>query len=122
VTLIELLIAVTIVGITAAIAYPSYQRYTTRTHRSAAAACLSQYSQFMERFYTTNLTYTGGAPAMGCARENDMYTFDFTVSGDGRSYVVRATPGGSQAHLDAQCGVLTLNQAGSRTPDINACW
>lgn len=125
VTLIELMIAVAIVGIIAAVAYPSYQRYVARTHRNAAAACLSQYAQFMERFYTTNLTYTDAEATMGCATENDMnrhYTFAVAVSEDGRSYVARATPQGSQATLDAECGELTLNQTGARTPDVNACW
>ncbi|WP_322110961.1 type IV pilin protein [Steroidobacter gossypii] len=125
VTLIELMIAVAIVGIIAAVAYPSYQRYVARTHRNAAAACLSQYAQFMERFYTTNLTYADAEATLGCATENDMnrhYTFAVTVSEDGRGYVARATPQGSQATLDAECGELTLNQTGARTPDTNACW
>lgn len=127
-TLIELMIAVAIVGIIAAIAYPSYQRYVARTHRNAAAACLSQYAQFMERFYTTNLTYTDAEPTMGCATENDMdrhYTFEVDVSEDGRGYVASATPLGTQATLDSQCGELTLDQTGARgaaAGDVNACW
>lgn len=125
VTLIELLVAVAIVGILAGIAYPSYQRYVARTHRNAAAACLSQYAQFMERFYTTNLTYLDAEPVMGCQTENSMnrhYTFAVTVGADGRSFVARATPVGAQATLDATCGVLSLDQAGGRSPANNACW
>ncbi len=125
VTLIELMITVAIVGIIAAVAYPSYQRYVVRTHRNAAAACLSQYAQFMERFYTTNLTYTDAEATLGCASENDMdrrYTFAITVAEDGRGYRASATPIGTQASIDTRCGELTLNQAGARTPDINACW
>jgi type IV pilus assembly protein PilE len=123
--LVELLMTVGIVGILAAIAYPSYQRYVTRTHRTVAAACLSQYAQFMERFYTTNLTYLNAAPVMGCQSENDMnrrYTFAVTPSNDGRSFVARATPIGAQAAQDIACGVLSLDQAGGRSPADSACW
>lgn len=125
VTLIELLVATAIVGILAAIAYPSYQRYVARTHRNAAAACLSQYAQFMERFYTTNLTYLNAAPVMGCRLENNMdrrYTFAVTVTNAGRSFVARATPVGVQATVDAACGILSLDQAGARTPSTSSCW
>lgn len=125
VTLIELMVAVAIVGILAALAYPSYQRYVARTHRNAAAACLSQYAQFMERFYTTNLTYSDADPVMGCRLENDMnrhYTFAVDVSDDGRGFVARATPVGAQASLDSACGTLTLNQTGGRSPADNTCW
>lgn len=124
-TLIELMVATGIVAILAAIAYPSYQRYVARTHRNAAAACLSQYAQFMERFYTTSLTYLNAAPVMGCRLENDMnrhYTFAVTVGGDGRTFVARATPVGAQAILDATCGALSIDQAGGRVPTNNACW
>ncbi|MDY6945003.1 MAG: type IV pilin protein [Pseudomonadota bacterium] len=125
VTLIELLIAVGIVGILSAIAYPSYQRYVARTHRSAAAACLSQYAQFMERFYSTNLTYLGAAPVMGCRLDNDMnrhYAFGVIPSNDGRGFVARATAVGAQAIQDTACSVLSLDQAGARTPTDPACW
>jgi type IV pilus assembly protein PilE len=125
VTLVELLVTVATVAILAGIAYPSYQRYVARTHRNAAAACLSQYAQFMERFYTTNLTYLDAEPVMGCRLENDMdrrYNFEVEVSEDGRGFVVRATPLGVQAKIDTACGTLTLNQTGGRTPNDNACW
>lgn len=124
-TLVELMVTTGIVAILAAIAYPSYQRYVARTHRNAASACLSQYAQFMERFYTTNLTYLNAAPVMGCRLENDMnrhYTFAVTPGADGRTFVARATPVGAQATLDAACGALSIDQAGGRVPTNNACW
>ena len=64
-------ITVTIVAILAAIAYPSYQSHVTSTHRSAAKACLSEYAQFMERYYTTNFTYDGAAPALACSVDGE---------------------------------------------------
>ena len=124
VTLIELLVAMAIVAILTAIAYPSYQRYVARTHRNAAAACLSQYAQFMERYYTTRLTYVGAAPDLGCSRESNMdrhYGFALAAA-QARTFRVTATPRGAQVTLDAQCGTLGLDQAGARTAGANGCW
>jgi len=128
VTLVELMVAVAIVGILAAIAYPSYQRYVARTHRSSAQACLSQYVQFMERYYTTNLTYEDAAPSLGCRAESNMdrhYSFDVIGVAQG-TYTVAATPIDTQASLDAQCGILSIDDTGARTisgsGDVENCW
>lgn len=126
VTLVELMVVTAIVAILAAIAYPSYQRYVARTNRNAAAACLSQQAQFMERYYTTNLRYTGAAlPAGGCQTESNMaryYTFSVTNLAQS-TYTVRAAPTTTQTARDAiQCGTLTIDQRGTRTPTNSACW
>lgn len=122
ITLVELLVAVGIVAILAAIAYPSYQRYVARTHRNSVSACMSQYAQLMERHYTAGLTYVGAPiPATGlpCSRENNLdqrYTIGLRAgSVTARAYTIDATPRGAQATIDAQCGTLTLDQTGART-------
>jgi len=56
-TLIELMIAVAIVGILAAIAYPSYIEHVRKTRRADAKAVVLELSQWMERFYTENSRY-----------------------------------------------------------------
>jgi type IV pilus assembly protein PilE len=109
----------------AAIAYPSYQRYVARTHRDSAAACLSQYAQFMERFYTTNLSYldpaTGNPPApdLACSRENNLnqrYTIGLRAgSVTARAYTLDAAPTDMQENLDLDCRILSLDQTGART-------
>ena len=58
-TLIELMIVVSIVGILAAIALPSYLEHVKAGHRSEAKANLTELAQFMERYYTENNKYSG---------------------------------------------------------------
>jgi len=126
-TLMELMIVVAIIGIIAAIAYPSYQQYIERTRRATAAGCLLEMAQFMERFYSTNMTYlaAGNAPALpGCQAElADFYTLGFNAAPTATTYTLQMVPQGNQA--GDSCGTLTINQAGTRTPNPTTdpqCW
>lgn len=128
ITLVELMVVMVIIGILTAIAYPSYQRYVARTHRNAAAACLSQIAQAMERRYTTNLSYAGADINPGCETENDLnrfYAISFVADSVTQStYTVQAEPTPAQSKAESrQCGRLTLDNTGTRSSGNNAaCW
>lgn len=77
-TLIELMITLGIVAILAAIAYPAYNDYVIRSRRAEAKRALVTASQFLERRYSTQNTYTASTtssapfslpPEMTCAPE-----------------------------------------------------
>ena len=125
-TLIELMVVVVIIGVLAAIALPAYQDRVVSTRRNAAKACILERSQFLERFYTTNLTYVGANPPP-CQSQGDLaafYTFGQVLAA--RTYTVTATPIGQQLARDTKCGTLSINNTGVKTKtgseSVDFCW
>ena len=57
-TLIELMITVAIVGILAAVAFPSYTAYLAKGRRADARVQLASAQQWIERFYSENFNYS----------------------------------------------------------------
>jgi type IV pilus assembly protein PilE len=131
VTLIELMLVMVIIAVLGGIAIPAYKNYVVKTNRNAAKACMAEYAQYMERFYTTNLRYDTASPGnLGCASDanlNTAYNFAVTVNVNSpRLYTVTATPQSAQLSRDTQCGTLTLDQAGQKTKSgtatLQTCW
>jgi type IV pilus assembly protein PilE len=60
-TLIELMIAVAIVGILAAIAYPQYTEFVQRSRIADATSSLNDFRTRMEQYFQDNRTYLNGA-------------------------------------------------------------
>ncbi len=127
-TLIEMMVTVAIIGILAAIAYPSYVQYVVRSNRAAAESFLMEVASLQERYlvdrraYATTLTALGYASLPGTISAN--YTVTVATVSSPPGYVLTATPQGGQASRDTACGTLTLSQAGQKTATGSAtnCW
>lgn len=120
-TLIEVMIVVVIIGIIAAIAYPSYLEQVMQTRRANAQADMLELASYMERFYSENYTYAGAGanqPFNQSPQTGQPYyqlnLQNLTATGFG----VQAIPQGSQAN--DSCGTMTLNETGVGTPAN--CW
>ena len=114
-TLIELLITVTIVGILAAIAVPSYQNYIRRGQIEEATAALSSGRVALEQFFLDKRTFElGPCPAA---------TSHFAMSCDlaATTYKITATGSGASASF-----AFTIDEKNARTTTgpwgSGACW
>lgn len=124
-TLIELMITVAIVGILAAIAYPSYTNYVLRGYRSEGIAMLSDAAARMERFYAQNNTYAGATLAtLGITNANspnNRYTLSLPSTATVTTYTLQIAPQGAQTK-DTTCGTMSLDQSGTKLPATAECW
>lgn len=127
-TLIELIIAIAIVAILAAVALPGYQSHVRKSRRAVAAACLQELAQQMERRYTTQMNYTGATlpPAPCVADLQSAYILQFASDQPTTTtFILEAIPQGAQAG-DAACMTLSLDNQGLRertgTADVKSCW
>jgi type IV pilus assembly protein PilE len=128
-TLIELMIAVVIVAILAAVALPSYNRYVQRGKISEATANLSTMRVKMEQYFQDNRTYAGACAAgtvapLPTAGDAKYFTYSCPTK-DATSFVVQADGVGDLAGF-----TYTVDQGGNRktvstgwgTCANTACW
>lgn len=110
-SLIELMIVVAIIGIIAAVAYPTYQSVIKDGYRSSGQSDLMALAAAMERHHSGTFSYKGaaisggdtGSPAIFASHSpaSESVTkkrYDLTIeSADAVSYEIKATPVGGQA-------------------------
>ncbi|HEX5371786.1 MAG TPA: type IV pilin protein [Aquabacterium sp.] len=133
-TLVELLIAVAIVSILAAIAVPTYTQHVQRGRRTEVQAALLEAQQFMQRLYNANNGYlvNGAQPQLPASLRTVPFNvaspnYDITVVATDTTFVLTATPrsGGTMA-TDA-CGALSINQRNAKSVSgsgktVADCW
>jgi type IV pilus assembly protein PilE len=117
-TLIELMITVAIVGILAAIAYPSYTQYVLRGHRAAAQSEMMDIANREQQFMLSNRSYadTTALEGSGYALPSEVAArYNYGVAADNvatpPTFTITFTPTGVQA----SDGELVLNSVGLKT-------
>ncbi len=123
-TLIELMITVAVVGILAAVAYPSYVKQILRGQRSTGQGVVMDLAQRQEQYFNDNRAYATTAAQLNYTLPPEavpLYTVNFlAVPGPPAGWIVYATPvPGSNPDKYAD-GYLVANYTGERYRTKNA--
>ena len=126
-TLIELMIAVVIIGVIAAIAYPSYTDHVIKSHRTVALSDISRIQLELETSYDGGYDWSHiilGGNCTICESDSDRFSFSVASSATA-AYTITATAKSAKGQTNDNCfpqGVssITLNSANVEAP--SACW
>lgn len=119
-TLIELMVAVAVVAILAAIAFPSYTDYVTRSKFVEAHTHLSDLRVKNEQFFQDARTYLPGICAPTGASATQIKYFDFSCAAGeptANTYKIQAV---GKAGTDLAGITFTINESNVRTTVVTS--
>jgi type IV pilus assembly protein PilE len=125
------MIAVAIVGILAAIAFPSYNNYVKKTRRAEIVQLLSESAQLLERHYSKAGSYanTTTAPIVTTPDPTGNAYYGLTVDRQATTFTLTAVPIAGTVMAGDMCGSFILTNTGSRSNTNNTaagtvavCW
>lgn len=151
-TLFELLVAVAIIGVLAAIALPAYDSYALKSRRTLAKTALLDFAAREEKYFSMNNVYADVSSTTSCAKSNTAdnvfcklgypsgtyssgiysitgsdatvyYSLTVTPTTAGTTtFTATATPTSASGQNKDACGTYTLNNLGQQTPTSSGCW
>ena len=131
-SLLELQLAVAVMAILAAIAWPIYQQHVLRVRRHAAVMALYQLALRVESQAQSSGRYLQ-APVFDLMPVSkrapgwqQFYQISFEVQQAGEHFVLRAAPQPATAQSRDSCGSLSLDDRGQRSisggGNLDTCW
>nr|WP_093191601.1 type IV pilin protein [Thiocapsa sp. KS1] len=118
-TLIELMITVAIIGILAAVAYPSYQEHIRKANRAEAQSFLMDLAQRQYRYLMDARQFAATLSDLNATvpeRVEQFYDLSITLPSTAPpTFILTARPTGMQVR-DLDGADLTINQAGAKGP------
>ena len=126
VTLMELLVVVTIIGILAAIAYPNYREFVARAKRTEARAALLKIATNQEKYYLQNNIFTTDLTDLGFntnpyTTDSGTYSVEIT-SADASNFTAEADYIPADAEAD-KCNLFKIDARGQKTSEPETdCW
>lgn len=124
-TLIELLITVAIIGILAAIAYPSYTEFVIRSNRAEAQSELLLLANRQEQYYMDNRVYTTDMTVLGALNSpfiTESGNYSISASINNGTFILTATALLSQLVSDTDCPTFTITETGAKGATSDFCW
>ena len=118
-TLIELMIAIVVLGILVGVALPSYQDSVRKARRASAQGELMTVANLQEQHLLTNRQYSASASAIGFSLDSDVaeyYSLTIDTSAcTALCFTATLTPlAGSSQASDV---TLSINYLGTKTPE-----
>jgi len=119
-TLIELMIAVAVIGILAAVAYPAYTKHLIKGNRVSAQAAMMDLANREQQYLLNNRAYadhTTMASATGYTLPTDVskyYTYAIATVASPPAFTITFSP--ISTTMQATDGDLTLDNNGTKTP------
>ena len=113
-TLIELVIAVAIVGILASFAISTYQSSVLKARRTDAKVTLTTLAQKQERHYTQNMEYADTLATLGAGTTSDEGYYTLALTGSATTFTLTATATGAQVK-DTVCTSLSITHTGAES-------
>ena len=123
-----MMIALVVIAVLTAIAYPAYNSHIIKTRRADGKALLYHAAQREQQFFTSNNAFTAtvGDGGLGMSATSIEGYYTLTLAATATTYTLTATRVAPQT-ADTLCGELTLTHLGARgisggSLSADQCW